>query len=515
VSPRLLLAGFAAALTAALCVLLAVQVIGPGAAASASAAYAPATPTPGTSTATPSPARLDAKLAPKAAAEPEIPVTPGAPTVIQIFPQSGPVSGGNVVTIVGTALSTASAVTFGSVPATSVTVVSDTEIIATSPAEGAGAVDVTVTTPEGTSPASGGAEFTYLAAPVVSGVNPGSGPASGGTSVTIVGSGFTGATAVSFGSVPASSVVVVSGTQIIATSPAEGAGAVDVTVTTPGGESAANPADQYTYIAAPAVTGISPASGPASGGTTVTINGTGLTGATAVSFGSAAATNVTVVSGTQITATAPAQSASAVDVTVTTPDGTSPTSGAGQYTYQAPAPVPAVTGVSPASGPTGGGTTVTINGSGFTGATAVKFGSSTAASVTVVSSTRITAVTPAHAPGTVTITVTTPGGTSTAGRASQFTYGTPPAVTGIAPPSGSANGGTIVLIGGSGFSDSSVVMFGTKRALGFIALGSNLIIALAPAEPAGTVDITVANLYGTSTTTNKDQFTYLAPPRGR
>jgi hypothetical protein len=429
VSPRLLLAGFAAALTAALCVLLAVQVIGPGAAASASAAYASATPTPGTSTATPSPARLDAKLAPKAAAEPEIPVTPGAPTVTEISPQSGPVWGGNIVTIVGTALSTASAVTFGSVPATSVTVVSDTEIFATSPAEGAGAVDVTVTTPEGTS--------------------------------------------------------------------------------------ATGSADQYTYIGAPVVTGVNPGSGPASGGTTVTIAGSGFTGATAVSFGSVAATSVTVVAGTQITATAPAQSAGAVDVTVTTPDGTSPTSGADQYTYQAPAPVPAVTGVSPASGPAGGGTTVTITGSGFTGATAVKFGSSTAASVTVVSSTRITAVTPAHAPGTVTITVTTPGGTSPAGGASPFTYGTPPAVTGIAPPSGSANGGTAVLIGGTGFSDSSVVMFGTKRAIGFIALGGDLMIALAPAEPAGTVDITVTTPYGTSATSNRDRFTYLAPPRGR
>jgi hypothetical protein len=88
----------------------------------------------------------------------------------------------------------------------------------------------------------------------------------------------------------------------------------------------------------PVVTAVSPASGPlAGGGTSVTITGTGFTGATAVDFGAAAATSVTVNSDTSITATAPAgASAGAVDVTVVTPNGTSATSPADQYTYTAP-----------------------------------------------------------------------------------------------------------------------------------------------------------------------------------
>ena len=83
-------------------------------------------------------------------------------------------------------------------------------------------------------------------------------------------------------------------TSITADSPA-GTGTVDVTVTTPAGTSATSPADQFTYVAAPTVTAISPASGTAAGGTPVTITGTDFTGATAVDFGTVAATDVTVV----------------------------------------------------------------------------------------------------------------------------------------------------------------------------------------------------------------------------
>ena len=104
----------------------------------------------------------------------------------------------------------------------------------------------------------------------------------------------------------------------------------------------------------PAVTGVSPASGPVAGGTTVTVTGSGFTGASKVAFGAVAATSFTVVSGTQITAVSPAQAAASYDITVTTAAGTSPVVSADSYTYQAPVQ-PAVTGVSPASGPVAGG----------------------------------------------------------------------------------------------------------------------------------------------------------------
>ncbi len=112
-------------------------------------------------------------------------------------------------------------------------------------------MNVTVTTPAGTSAVTPADEFTYAvaAAPVVTGLSPTSGPAAGGTLVTITGTGFTGATAVDFGTTAATNVSIVDDTTITADNPA-GTGTVDVTVTTPAGTSATSPADQFTYIVA-------------------------------------------------------------------------------------------------------------------------------------------------------------------------------------------------------------------------------------------------------------------------
>jgi hypothetical protein len=93
------------------------------------------------------------------------------------------------------------------------------------------------------------------AGPTVSGVTPASGPAAGGTSVTIMGTNFTGATRVVFGSKSATKFTVVSATEIIAVSPAGTAGrTVDIKVTTPSGTSAASSADTFRYYAAPKIT---------------------------------------------------------------------------------------------------------------------------------------------------------------------------------------------------------------------------------------------------------------------
>src|SRR3984893_2930283 len=168
--------------------------------------------------------------------------------------------------------------------------------------------------------------------PTVTNVNPNTGPTSGGTGVTITGTNFSGATAVSFGSNAAASFTVNSATQITAPSPA-GVGTVDVTVTTAGCTSAISSSDRFTYGPAPTVTNVNPNTGPTSGGTSVTITGTNFSGATAVSFGSNAAGSFTVnTAGTQITATSPA-GIGTVDVTVTTAGGTSAISSGDRFTY--------------------------------------------------------------------------------------------------------------------------------------------------------------------------------------
>jgi hypothetical protein len=86
--------------------------------------------------------------------------------------------------------------------------------------------------------------------PRVTSISPTSGPTSGGARVTIIGSGFTGVTSVNFGSGNAALYSFNSDSSITGTSPA-GSGTVDVTVTTSGGTSATNAADQFTYTDAP------------------------------------------------------------------------------------------------------------------------------------------------------------------------------------------------------------------------------------------------------------------------
>jgi hypothetical protein len=170
-------------------------------------------------------------------------------------------------------------------------------------------------------------------APVVTGIDPSSGVPSGGTQVTVTGSGFTGVTAVNFGTTSAASFSVQSDTQLTAVSPAD-SGTVDVTVVTPAGASAAGPPDQFTYGQPPVVNTINPNQGPAQGGTKVEVVGSGLTGATQVLFGVAAASDVSVVSDTVLTAITPAGSGT-VSVTVTTPVGTSTPTPSAQFTYAA------------------------------------------------------------------------------------------------------------------------------------------------------------------------------------
>lgn len=175
-----------------------------------------------------------------------------------------------------------------------------------------------------------GQASTLAAGPAVTGVNPAAGPASGGTAVTITGSGFTGASSVTFGGTPAA-YTTFSDTQIIAFAPAHAPGQTLVKVAGPAGASSQNVF--YTYLATPTITSLTPTAGPAAGGNGVTITGTDLGFTGAVTFGGTRAA-FTVLSNTQIVAVAPAGTGTVV-VAVTTPGGTSVGSA---YTY-VPAPM--------------------------------------------------------------------------------------------------------------------------------------------------------------------------------
>src|SRR6185437_5213118 len=102
----------------------------------------------------------------------------------------------------------------------------------------------------------------------------------------------------------------------------------------------------FTYAPVPAITKISPAAGPVTGGTTITITGTGLSRASKVTFGTSRASHFAVISSTKITARAPAHAAGTVNIKVTTPGGTTPAVTASKYTYT---PAPALGTTTPAA----------------------------------------------------------------------------------------------------------------------------------------------------------------------
>ncbi len=264
------------------------------------------------------------------------------PVVKKLAPKTGSAAGATQVRIYGVNLSEAISVRFGSTAATSYTVSSATLIKATSP-NGSGTVDVTVTTPGGTSATAAVDHFTFL--PAVTAVSPDSGPVDGGSNVTIAGFDFAEATAVRFGSIPATSFTVNSATSITAATPPEAVGRVHVTVSTPDGTSQTSPRDTFGFT--PTVTGVSPARGLSAGGARVSLTGSGFitgTSGTRINFGGASATAVNCTTTTECSATAPRPPSAVlkevlqgqevpVDVRVRVGAAASPKTAADQFTY--------------------------------------------------------------------------------------------------------------------------------------------------------------------------------------
>lgn len=311
------------------------------------------------------------------------------PTITSLVPATASTVGGQSITITGTNLAGAT-VTIGGTSAT-VTSSTATSIVCTTPAHVAGVVEVKVTTAAGSATTS----ITYVALPTIATISPAQGPLVGGQSVTMTGTNLTGATAM-FGTT-AATVTGTTSTTVTLTTPPHAAGTVDVKVTTTAGQ--ATKPGGYTYRAAPTISAINPAAGPLTGGQSVTITGTGMSGATLTVGGTAIVPTST--SATSVVFTTRAHAAGAVNATVATPGGSATATGG--YVYYA---APVVSSLSPTSGVRG--IQVTITGANFSGATTVQFNGATAV-FSVSTATQIMATVPAGAT-TGAITVTNPGG---------------------------------------------------------------------------------------------------------
>ncbi len=171
---------------------------------------------------------------------------------------------------------------------------------------------------------------------------------------------------------------------------------------------------------------------------------------------------------------------------------------------------PAVTSLSPSAGPTTAGTTVVITGRNFTGVTAVQFGA-TSTPFAFISSTQIVTTAPAGT-GTVDVLVTAGGITSAPSPAARYTYVPAPTVTSVSPTAGPATGGSTVTITGTNFTNATAVAFGATAAADFTVDSPTQITATSPAAAAGTVDVRVTTVGGTSATSAADQYRFALEP---
>lgn len=234
---------------------------------------------------------------------------------------------------------------------------------------------------------------------------------------------------------------------------------------------------------------MAPTLGPQSGGTKVTITGTGLAGATAVKFNAVSAPILANTANRILVASPPGFGT--VQVAVTTPGGTSNPK---PFTYY---PSGTAASLTPAGGPTAGRNTVTIDGAKLATADAVLFGTMLAPPL-IVSDQQITAaVPPATGPGVVPVTVTTAGGLAT--ETLTYTYIDPPALTGLSTLAGNHAGGNTIDLTGRNLGTANQVLFNHVNAL-FSTGADNTLAAVAPPSPTtGPVDVTVTTAGGTST----------------
>lgn len=282
--------------------------------------------------------------------------------------------------------------------------------------------------------------------------------------------------------------------------------------------------------APPAITAVSPSSGPTGGGTVVTVTGTGFAAGATAALAGGAVVGLSVVSATNLTFATPPGTIGPATLVVANPSGQSATA-PNAFWYVAPAPppppppaAPTVTAVSPTSGPTAGGTTITVTGTGFATGATLALGGAAATSVTVVLATSLTGVTPAGVAGAVAVTVTNPGGVS-GSRASGFTYVSPaPTILSVSPTSGPPTGGTKITVTGTGFASGATLQIGTAFATSVSVVSATTMTGVTAGGASGTWPVLVLNPGGSfgmisggftyTTTALTPAITFLSPDRG-
>jgi hypothetical protein len=433
--------------------------------------------------------------------------------ITEVSPASGDAAGGTLLTVRGAGFSEDARLFVDGRAAIAVTRTDETTLVGRAPPGPFGSVDVHVVADGATAVAKDA--FAYGISPRIDELSPISGVSAGGTHVLIRGRGFDPDAIARFGAAEATIAAVdTDGRWLEVTAPAGTPGALtDVTVTTAFGEVTA--ADAYGWQDAtddPYVLACShsfPASGPASGGTTVELACAGLHYGVEVSFAGAPAEVLSAEPATfRLRVVAPAGDPGLADITVTSPFASVTLAAAFAWEAEAPLQVGAV---EPAEGRTGGGTVVTITGRGFGGDVSVRIGALEATDVVWVDANTLQATTPAGSPGAADVLVRSGGAVARLDGAFSYTDGEL-AVSLVAPATAAIAGGTFLRVIGDGFTDATRVRVGGLDAPLIERVSAAELHVRSPRLEVGTWDATATR--GSQTATLVGALTTFDPRTG-
>ncbi|KFE62541.1 IPT/TIG domain-containing protein [Hyalangium minutum] len=429
-------------------------------------------------------------------------------TLRTVSPESGPLAGGNTVTLMGSGFTDETRVLFGVFTSPTVTRLSSTELRAVVP-RGRAADSVEVRIFGG---GEGGAlrrAYRYSEDLRITDVAPLTGPLAGGTSVVLSGQGFGGATDVLFGGVPAAAFTVESPTRITATTPpGTTLGAVEVRIVTPRDSWSARSGFTYVDAAGPfALYGVFPHVGARPDGT-VTLTGQGLDApGLSVSFGGQPVAGVPgAVNFTTVGVTVPVRGTLPRIVTVTAAQGTASASLQDGYTFKL-----ALTSVVPSIGPLAGGTDVLLEGAQLPSDARVSVSAQAALSTSVEGESRLHFTTPPGASG--------PANDLHVQAASDpeneavlpevFRYEAPLLLGQVEPAQGAIAGGTLVTLRGDGLEEGTTVTFGGEPARDVQRVDAHTLTCRTPPASLGSVEVAV--MRGSSRAALPQGFTFFDP----
>ncbi len=351
-------------------------------------------------------------------------VTPPAPTLSSVSPNSGPTNQTTAITLSGTNFVSGATVKLGTLALSGVSFVSATQLTAqVASGTAQGVYSLTVTNPDSQSATLPNAYTVNpppTPAPTLTSVSPTSGPANQNTTITLNGTNFVSGATVKLGTLNLSGVTFVSATQVravVASGTAQGV--YGLSVTNPDNQSATLP-NAYTVSApivqpAPTLTSVSPNNGPTNQSISITLTGTNFAAGATVKLGTLSLGSITLVSSTQLRAVVSANTAAqgVYSLTVTNSDGQSATL-TNAYTVTPPPVAPTISQITPNVVTNSTATTVTISGTNFVGPVTITLSGTTVSGATLVNATTITFSVPAgYTPSTYNVKLVNSNGTNT------------------------------------------------------------------------------------------------------